>query len=236
MLPIRSIAFFLASALLVVCMRASAQVPPHQPGTICFTPNFWCWAPQFGPPGAVCCVPIAVRLGPGEARLVRCTDRTPIAQRLPARFGTAAMWLKIMPDGIAAVRLLWGNDEGPHEASYHIGLATLADTCQRVRESLEEMVRTSRSEDLVLRARALKTLASQGAYLYYVLFDANAETGLHRRPLRAGWPNSIRSVTTSFGLPAIRRFMFHGRSCSKRTRTRSRVARTRRMPTPASGA
>ena len=22
---------------------AAAQVPPHQPGTICFTPKFWCW-------------------------------------------------------------------------------------------------------------------------------------------------------------------------------------------------
>jgi hypothetical protein len=22
---------------------ATAQVPPHQPGTICFTPKFWCW-------------------------------------------------------------------------------------------------------------------------------------------------------------------------------------------------
>lgn len=22
---------------------AVAQVPPHQPGTICFTPKFWCW-------------------------------------------------------------------------------------------------------------------------------------------------------------------------------------------------
>jgi hypothetical protein len=25
---------------------ASAQVPPHQPGTICFTPKFWCWLPR----------------------------------------------------------------------------------------------------------------------------------------------------------------------------------------------
>ena len=26
------------------------QVPPHVPGTICFTPSFWCWAQWPGPP------------------------------------------------------------------------------------------------------------------------------------------------------------------------------------------
>ncbi len=25
---------------------AAAQVPPHQPGAICFTPTFWCWLPK----------------------------------------------------------------------------------------------------------------------------------------------------------------------------------------------
>ena len=29
---------------------ALAQVPPHAPGTICFTQQFWCWA---NPPGQV---------------------------------------------------------------------------------------------------------------------------------------------------------------------------------------
>ncbi|MBB6306614.1 hypothetical protein [Xanthobacter tagetidis] len=36
---------------------ARAQVPPHQPGTICFTPYFWCWAQPPGPPGAYCGCP-----------------------------------------------------------------------------------------------------------------------------------------------------------------------------------
>lgn len=33
---------------------AFAQVPPHRPGSICFTPQFWCWANPPGPPGAAC--------------------------------------------------------------------------------------------------------------------------------------------------------------------------------------
>ena len=36
---------------------ALAQVPPHAPGTICFTPSFWCWAQWPGPPGAPCGCP-----------------------------------------------------------------------------------------------------------------------------------------------------------------------------------
>lgn len=36
---------------------ALAQVPPHQPGTICFTPTFWCWANPPGPPGFPCGCP-----------------------------------------------------------------------------------------------------------------------------------------------------------------------------------
>jgi hypothetical protein len=38
-------------------MDVVAQVPPHYPGTICFTPTFWCWAPQAGPPGIACACP-----------------------------------------------------------------------------------------------------------------------------------------------------------------------------------
>lgn len=34
-----------------------AQVPAHQPGTICFTPNFWCWAQPPGVPEAPCSCP-----------------------------------------------------------------------------------------------------------------------------------------------------------------------------------
>lgn len=33
---------------------AFAQVPPHQPGTICFTRQFWCWANPPGEPGKGC--------------------------------------------------------------------------------------------------------------------------------------------------------------------------------------
>jgi hypothetical protein len=36
---------------------AAAQIPAHTPGTICFTPNFWCWAPEPGPPGSACACP-----------------------------------------------------------------------------------------------------------------------------------------------------------------------------------
>lgn len=31
-----------------------AQVPPHAPGSICFTPNFWCWVSTPGIPGNPC--------------------------------------------------------------------------------------------------------------------------------------------------------------------------------------
>lgn len=33
---------------------ASAQVPPHRPGDICFTPSTWCWANPRGQPGQPC--------------------------------------------------------------------------------------------------------------------------------------------------------------------------------------
>jgi len=36
---------------------AAAQVPPHQPGTICFTPQFWCWLQWPLVPGQVCFCP-----------------------------------------------------------------------------------------------------------------------------------------------------------------------------------
>lgn len=36
---------------------ALAQVPPHAPGTICFTSSFWCWAYPPGPPGYPCGCP-----------------------------------------------------------------------------------------------------------------------------------------------------------------------------------
>jgi hypothetical protein len=36
---------------------ARAQVPPHVPGTICFTQWFWCVAQPPGPPGTQCACP-----------------------------------------------------------------------------------------------------------------------------------------------------------------------------------
>lgn len=42
-----------------------AQVPPHAPGTICFTPDFWCWAQWPGPPGGPCGCPSPYGYAPG---------------------------------------------------------------------------------------------------------------------------------------------------------------------------
>lgn len=46
------LALFLSLAL--APSIAATQVPPHQPGTICFTPYFWCPARPAGQPGAAC--------------------------------------------------------------------------------------------------------------------------------------------------------------------------------------
>jgi hypothetical protein len=52
----------------VAIRQAAAQVPAHYPGTICFTPQFWCWVNPPGPPGGPCSCPspygwIAGRIG-----------------------------------------------------------------------------------------------------------------------------------------------------------------------------
>lgn len=57
MTSLRYLLIYIGSVLILLSIPASAQVPPHQPGTVCFTPNFWCWAPQPGPPGAQCACP-----------------------------------------------------------------------------------------------------------------------------------------------------------------------------------
>lgn len=46
-----------AALLCTTALPALPQVPPHAPGTICFTPSFWCWAVQPGPPGGACACP-----------------------------------------------------------------------------------------------------------------------------------------------------------------------------------
>lgn len=37
---------------------AMAQIPPHSPGSICNTPEGWCWAKPPGLPGAPCNCPV----------------------------------------------------------------------------------------------------------------------------------------------------------------------------------
>ncbi|MEP6720795.1 MAG: hypothetical protein ABJA77_05085 [Variovorax sp.] len=43
-----------AAALSLLALAASAQVPKHAPGTVCFTPRLWCWAQPPGQPGSAC--------------------------------------------------------------------------------------------------------------------------------------------------------------------------------------
>jgi len=45
---------------------ALAQVPPHKPGTICFTERFWCWARKPGTPGQRCSCPSPYGNVPGR--------------------------------------------------------------------------------------------------------------------------------------------------------------------------
>lgn len=47
----------LAFALVLAGGRLAAQVPPHYPGTICYTPSFWCWSATPGPMGSRCFCP-----------------------------------------------------------------------------------------------------------------------------------------------------------------------------------
>jgi len=44
----------LAFLAVATAVRAQLPVPAHPPGTVCFTPGFWCWAQPPGPPGAQC--------------------------------------------------------------------------------------------------------------------------------------------------------------------------------------
>jgi hypothetical protein len=52
-----AVAMVAAAAALFATPEPFAQVPPHMPGTICFTPQFWCWSSPPGPPGGVCFCP-----------------------------------------------------------------------------------------------------------------------------------------------------------------------------------
>jgi hypothetical protein len=61
-LPIAGAVLAAAAAVVLVGLLASASqasVPPHRPGTVCYTPTFWCWAKPPGPPGSQCTCPTA---------------------------------------------------------------------------------------------------------------------------------------------------------------------------------
>lgn len=44
----------LISSFIFISQIAVAEVPPHTPGTVCFTENWWCWASYAGAPGSRC--------------------------------------------------------------------------------------------------------------------------------------------------------------------------------------
>jgi hypothetical protein len=54
----RNVLWLSQAVLLIAALWAPAlaiaQVPPHAPGTICATPQFWCPAVYPGPPGTRC--------------------------------------------------------------------------------------------------------------------------------------------------------------------------------------
>lgn len=56
-LPFRMFATVIAAALATWAATVLAQAPPHSPGAICFTPQFWCWASPPGKPGVACSCP-----------------------------------------------------------------------------------------------------------------------------------------------------------------------------------
>ena len=55
----RTVKWGLVAVVLSIIMLAdqkarAQQIPPHNPGAICQTPRFWCWAQPPGPPGGAC--------------------------------------------------------------------------------------------------------------------------------------------------------------------------------------
>ncbi|MDB6106944.1 MAG: hypothetical protein JWO52_6943 [Gammaproteobacteria bacterium] len=58
------------ACLLVTCVSAHtarAQVPPHYPGTICFTQQFFCFLPAAQYPGSLCYCATPYGAVPGRA-------------------------------------------------------------------------------------------------------------------------------------------------------------------------
>lgn len=50
---------------LTLTTAAFADVPPHPPGTVCYTPQFWRWAQPPGPPGYPCACSTSYGYVPG---------------------------------------------------------------------------------------------------------------------------------------------------------------------------
>jgi hypothetical protein len=53
---VRRVVIAIAALVSAACLPTAglADVPPHQPGTVCYTPAFWCWARPPGAAGEQC--------------------------------------------------------------------------------------------------------------------------------------------------------------------------------------
>jgi hypothetical protein len=47
------------TAATLSALHAAAVVPAHPPGSVCYTPRFWCYARPPGPTGSPCVCPTA---------------------------------------------------------------------------------------------------------------------------------------------------------------------------------
>ena len=54
-----------AIAALVGAAGVAWGQPAHYPGTLCYTPQFWCYAQPPGPPGTPCVCPTPMGFVPG---------------------------------------------------------------------------------------------------------------------------------------------------------------------------
>jgi hypothetical protein len=63
--PVLSLMIILALLGVAFFTVAFAQVPPHMPGSICFTQQFWCWHQPPGPVGMQCGCPTPYGMVPG---------------------------------------------------------------------------------------------------------------------------------------------------------------------------
>lgn len=54
MIPKLFLLLVLTFAAMTFPRQLIAQIPPHEPGTICFATTVWCWAQTPGLPGQAC--------------------------------------------------------------------------------------------------------------------------------------------------------------------------------------